>query len=366
MELKSWMALGFLVILLWSPTYKHSAVEERDGGGNDTQQNEWTKAHCGRGKNKQPSDDIMDCLNKDKKSLIVDAGFTGTLKKCCGNASKTNTAILQRTCSVSFNTSVANFQKNCKDVDFWMQKVNQSHFLYMAKKYVKQKNELSVCVMVGWNCSKTLDSLRTNTTGYNEKWSSVESNKTNCRVSCFRTSEHCSTSAYDEEVCKNIFLDSRNQDKFIINVTAPGSFCFNCNEPIKDPAEELPPPAIFDTGNGVHIDGEKASKVMKDIASLVSMMNESSASVTMGSVTGVIVKPKERIDIEEVSFGYSSNSGIKIVGDRKSLGGFSRSISVTKEAFEKAYNLSNGSAFAGVFRFPNMSKVCLRLQSSFH
>lgn len=27
-----------------------------------------------------------------------------------GNASKTNTAILQRTCSVSFNTSVANFQ----------------------------------------------------------------------------------------------------------------------------------------------------------------------------------------------------------------------------------------------------------------
>ncbi|XP_014061655.2 adhesion G-protein coupled receptor G2 [Salmo salar] len=356
MELKSWVALGFLVILLWSPTYKHSAVEERDGGGNDTQQNEWTKAHCGRGKNKQPSDDIMDCLNKDKKSLIVDAGFTGTLKKCCGNASKTNTAILQRTCSVSFNTSVANFQKNCKDVDFWMQKVNQSHFLYMAKKYVKQKNELSVCVMVGWNCSKTLDSLRTNTTGYNEKWSSVESNKTNCRVSCFRTSEHCSTSAYDEEVCKNIFLDSRNQDKFIINVTAPGSFCFNCNEPIKDPAEELPPPAIFDTGNGVHIDGEKASKVMKDIASLVSMMNESSASVTMGSVTGVIVKPKERIDIEEVSFGYSSNSGIKIVGDRKSLGGFSRSISVTKEAFEKAYNLSNGSAFAGVFRFPNMSK----------
>lgn len=55
--------------------------------------------------------------------------------------------------------------ENCKDVDFWMQKVNQSHFLYMAKKYVKQINELSVCVMVGWNCSETLDSLRTNTTG---------------------------------------------------------------------------------------------------------------------------------------------------------------------------------------------------------
>ncbi|CAB1339794.1 unnamed protein product [Coregonus sp. 'balchen'] len=43
-------------------------------------------------------------------------------------------------------------------------------------------------------------------------------------------------------------------------------------------------------------------------------MNESSASVFMGSVTGVI------------------------------------------EAFEKAFKLTNGSAFAGVFRFPNMSK----------
>ncbi|XP_052380301.1 adhesion G-protein coupled receptor G2 isoform X1 [Oncorhynchus keta] len=101
-------------------------------------------------------------------------------------------------------------------------------------------------------------------------------------------------------------------------------------------------------------------KAMKDIASLVNMMNESSASVSMGSVTGVVVKPKEETDIEEVSFGYSSNSGIKIVENRESLGGFSRSVSVTKEAFEKAYNLSNGSAFAGVFRFPNMSKVCLR------
>ncbi|CDQ88469.1 unnamed protein product [Oncorhynchus mykiss] len=154
----------------------------------------------------------------------------------------------------------------------------------------------------------------------------------------------------------HIFLDSKNQDKFLINVTAPGSLCVNCNEPFKDPVGKLPPPAIFDTGSGVHIDGEKASKAMKDIASLVNMMNESSASVSMGSVTGVVVKPKEKTDIEEVSFGYSSNSNIKIVEDRKSLDGFSRSVSITKEAFEKAYNLSNGSAFAGVFRFPNMSK----------
>uniref|UniRef100_A0A8C7J4I9 Adhesion G-protein coupled receptor G2 n=1 Tax=Oncorhynchus kisutch TaxID=8019 RepID=A0A8C7J4I9_ONCKI len=310
MELKSWVALGSLVILLWNST-------------------------CA-GNNEQSCD--MNCLNKDKNILIVDAGFTGTLKQCCGNASKTD--IFQMTCSVSFNTNGISFQEDCKNVDFFVREVNTSHLLYTSKKFVnKQTNGLFVCVMVGQNCRETLDSLRANITAI-------------CSVSCFSTYEHCRTYVYDEEVCQN----SKNQDKFLINITAPGSLCVNCNEPFKDPVGKLPPPAMFDTGSGVHIDGEKASKAMKDIASLVNMMNESSASVSMGSVTGVVVKPKEKTDIKEVSFGYSSNSGIKIVEDRESLGGFSRSVSVTKEAFEKAYNLNNGSAFAGVFRFPNMSK----------
>ncbi|XP_064847776.1 adhesion G-protein coupled receptor G6-like isoform X2 [Oncorhynchus masou masou] len=322
MELKSLVALGFLVILLGSPT-------------------------CA-GNNKQPSCDIMDCLNKDTNILIADAGFTGTLKQCCGNGSKPIADIFQTVCSVSFNTRRGIRFQNCKDVDFCLREVNTSHHLYMPKKYVNTQ----VCVMVGQNCKDTLDSLRANITAYNKKWPSIESKTTGCSVSCFSISEHCRASAYDEEVCKN----SKIKEKFIINVTAPGSLCVNCFEPFKDPVEKLPPPAIFDTGSGVHIDGEKASKAMKDIASLVNMMNESSASVSMGSVTGVVVKPKEKTDIEEVSFGYSYNSGIKIVEDQKSLVGFSRSVSVTKEAFEKAYNLSNGSAFAGVFRFPNMSK----------
>ncbi|XP_029532131.2 adhesion G-protein coupled receptor G2-like [Oncorhynchus nerka] len=324
MELKSWVALGSLVILLWNPT---CAGEQTSGD--------------------------KDCLNKDKNILIVDAGFTGTLKQCCGNAAKTTADTFQMTCSVSFNTRGISFQEDCKNVDFYVREVNKSHLLYTSRKYVnKQTNGLFVCVMVGRKCSATLDLLRANITAYTKKLPSIESNTAICSVSCLSTYEHCRTSAYDEEFCKK----SKNQDQFLINVTAPGSPCVNCNKPFKDPVGQLPPPAIFDTGSGVHIDGEKASKAMKDIASLVNMMNESSASVSMGSVTGVVVKPKEETDIEEVSFGYSSNSGIKIVEDRESLGGFSRSVSVTKEAFEKAYNLSNGSAFAGVFRFPNMSK----------
>nr|XP_046155008.1 adhesion G-protein coupled receptor G2 [Oncorhynchus gorbuscha]XP_046155009.1 adhesion G-protein coupled receptor G2 [Oncorhynchus gorbuscha] len=326
MELKScWVALGSLLILLWNPT-------------------------CA-GEPKTSCD--MNRLNKDKNILIVDAGFTGTLKQCCGNAAKTTTDIFQMTCSVSINTPGISFQEDCKNMDLCVREVNNSHLLYTSKKYAnKQTNGLFVCVMVGRNCSMTMDLLRANITAYTKKWPSNESKTTTCSVSCFSTYEHCRTSAYNEEVCKN----SKNQDQFLINVTAPGSLCVNCNKPFKDPVGQLPPPAIFDTGSGVHIDGEKASKAMKDIASLVNMMNESSASVSMGSVTGVVVKPKEETDIEEVSFGYSSNSGIKIVENRESLGGFSRSVSVTKEAFEKAYNLSNGSAFAGVFRFPNMSK----------
>lgn len=49
-----------------------------------------------------------------------------------------------------------------KDVEFSVREVNKSHLLYTSKKYV---NGLFVCVMVGRNCSETLDSLRANITG---------------------------------------------------------------------------------------------------------------------------------------------------------------------------------------------------------
>ncbi|XP_045065993.1 adhesion G-protein coupled receptor G2-like isoform X1 [Coregonus clupeaformis] len=335
MEPKSWATLAFLAILLWRPICPRE------------EQNKEKKKH-----HQQQTRDIQSFLTANKTILVVEGGFTGTMKPCCGNGSKTTTTVNQ---TMSFNTTSTTLQHECKDWGFWMRKVNNSNLLYTSKTYVNNGMGLFLCVMVGRNCSKTLDYVRKNITACRGTCPLIENKTTNCSVSCFNTTTLCNGTAYKQESCKDLFSGAINQDKFIIDATAPKTLCFNCNEPFQDPVEQLYPTATFTTEKGVDIDGEKASKAMNDISSLVKDMNESSASVFMGSVTGVIVKPKEK-DIEEVSFGYSSSSSIKIVEDRGKLGAFSRSVSVTKEAFEKAFKLTNGSAFAGVFRFPNMSK----------
>lgn len=53
------------------------------------------------------------------------------------------------------------------------------------------------------------------------------------------------------------------------------------------------------------------SQAMKDMSLLVSEMNETSASVSMGEVKGILVKQEDPVYFEQFSFGYT-NSNINV------------------------------------------------------
>ncbi|XP_044232914.1 adhesion G-protein coupled receptor G2-like [Thunnus albacares] len=97
---------------------------------------------------------------------------------------------------------------------------------------------------------------------------------------------------------------------------------------------------------------------MRDIASIVASFSESSAELNAGGgLMGAIVKKTELEDVDEVSFAYlSPNDSINIIDSRDFLPSFSRSVTVSKEAFEKAIDSNVSEAFAAVLRFTNMAQ----------
>ncbi|XP_071368713.1 adhesion G-protein coupled receptor G1-like isoform X2 [Centroberyx affinis] len=182
-----------------------------------------------------------------------------------------------------------------------------------------------------------------------------------CRITRLETKAVCSKSTYNEKFCsRDSLFNSKNNDKYIINATESNQNCYNCDNPVKVPEAELEVDAGFQIEDGEDIDPVKAVEVMNCMTSLSSQMNGSSASLSVGGgVTGVLVKQTETesVDLEEVSFGYaSSNTSVNIIENRDQLHGFSTSVTVSKEAFEKAYNASNGTAFVALLRFNNMAK----------
>ncbi|XP_033847320.2 adhesion G-protein coupled receptor G2 [Periophthalmus magnuspinnatus] len=80
--------------------------------------------------------------------------------------------------------------------------------------------------------------------------------------------------------------------------------------------------------------------------------------MTMGkSITGVLVKQTDPKELDEVSLGYTKvNENFSILEDSSALSRFSRSVTVSKEAFMMAMSMNISEPFAAIFRFLNMSK----------
>ncbi|XP_062266736.1 uncharacterized protein LOC133973102 [Platichthys flesus] len=94
---------------------------------------------------------------------------------------------------------------------------------------------------------------------------------------------------------------------------------------------------------------------MKVTTNIASTMNESSAVLSGGEgVQGVIKKITET---EEVSFGYNSpNDHLSIISDSSVLQSFTRSVSVSKEAMDKARSSNLSDPFVAIIRFTNMAQ----------
>ncbi|KAI3364138.1 hypothetical protein L3Q82_010953, partial [Scortum barcoo] len=157
--------------------------------------------------------------------------------------------------------------------------------------------------------------------------------------------------------------DHNVSDKSIINMTMTNGLCLNCDNPVKPIGEKLPKDYLNKklgeiTPTGGEIKAPEAAAVMNRMATLATAINGSSASLDLGEgVTGAIVKETEPLTVEEISLAYRSPSDeMNIIESRDKLASYSRSVTVTKEAFEQAVKLNVSVPFAAVLRFTNMTK----------
>ncbi|CAJ1078345.1 adhesion G-protein coupled receptor G5-like [Xyrichtys novacula] len=109
---------------------------------------------------------------------------------------------------------------------------------------------------------------------------------------------------------------------------------------------------------GEDLDPCQAHIVMGKMGNVATFINTSSAVLDLGEgVSGILVKEKDPANPHEVSFGYvSPNDSINVIENKATLAQYSRSITVTKEAFEKAISLNVSVPFAAIVKFMNMAK----------
>ncbi|KTF77232.1 hypothetical protein cypCar_00026317 [Cyprinus carpio] len=144
-----------------------------------------------------------------------------------------------------------------------------------------------------------------------------------------------------------------------IEVNNTNPTCFKCGSPFQVVKEVSLPKGMSDkfNPNKTETDAGAAAEAMKNLSSILSMMeNLTTASISMGSVKGILKKIPTESEIKTSYFIYSSETGIRVLDDVTQLEKFPSAFSIPEEAAKKALKQNPGKAFLGVFRFPNMSK----------
>lgn len=172
-----------------------------------------------------------------------------------------------------------------------------------------------------------------------------------CNMTCLNPRKTCENAQYDLN-CKGDNLGNINN--IVISDNIPT--CYKCGSPLPNMPKINTSTVYFNT-NKTEIDASAAAKVMGNLSSVVSLMgNQTVASISMGNVQGVLKKIQTESEITTSYFIYSSESGISVIEDLDELENFPNAFSIPAEAAKEALNQSAGSAFMGIFRFPNMSK----------
>ncbi|XP_035535177.1 adhesion G-protein coupled receptor G2-like isoform X2 [Morone saxatilis] len=294
---------------------------------------------------------VRNCL-LNKKGFVVPDNFNGIIST-----------------HLHLNNCIIFLQKDPKDQGKWsqelpqMQTKNGTYLLFISKWHTKKNIQLYV--MSGKQCNDTLSRLSDSTNNHCNQSDSMStfSQNDHCQVRCFHTNTICNESTY-AEACSDFSFGSKNNDKYIVNLTATGNVCINCNNPVKKPEKTLEPDDLknlnitFEIEEGEEVSPAQAAKVMSSMSNLVAALNVSSAELNLGEgVTGILVRETQPEDVDEVSFAYlNPNESINILDSRDGVKAFSRSVTVTKEAFTKSARSNISVAFASVVRFINMAK----------
>ncbi|XP_045917370.1 adhesion G-protein coupled receptor G2-like [Micropterus dolomieu] len=153
-------------------------------------------------------------------------------------------------------------------------------------------------------------------------------------------------------------------DEYFIKLTAPEENCLNCVKPVRGPDVRLDTEKLKDLNitvtieAGKPVDATQAAKMMDNMANLAATINVSSAELNVGEgVTGILKRETDPTSIDNVFFAYKSpNDSISIIDNTDTMATFSRSVTVPKEAFEKAFSSNVSVAFAVLMRFTNLAK----------
>ncbi|XP_033991457.1 LOW QUALITY PROTEIN: adhesion G-protein coupled receptor G1-like [Trematomus bernacchii] len=223
-----------------------------------------------------------------------------------------------------------------------------SHLLLISKWHTNRN--FGLYVLTGSHCNTTL----TNMTDPNRNCTYNYSGEGPCQVRCLKTKKICKDTRYNKEVCSK--LDPDIKDKYIINLTNTTENCVKCDNPEKKPGTHVKMNVTVNEEGG-KVDAAQAAEIMNNMADFINSFEGNSAAVSVAEgISGVLVKIPDPVDIEEISFAYNSpNESMNIVENSDYLGKFSRSVSVSKEAFEKAVSLNITVPFAALFRFNNLA-----------
>ncbi|XP_047244406.1 adhesion G-protein coupled receptor G2-like isoform X2 [Girardinichthys multiradiatus] len=270
--------------------------------------------------NSQQNTKLSECFNSGGRCYVVADNFYGIISASMNFTAKLEVA----------NSCIIFLQKNeTRQKPLWKRWPQVKNlFLYISKDLTKK--DMFIIALNGQNCLNSTESC-------------VHGNistKTVCEAG----------TKYNESSCK----DKDYNDKYIINIKS--NACVNCDNPVKKPDETIKINKTFDD-NG-EVDASKAAELMSGIEKLISQMNGTSAELSIGKgIEGVLVRKPDPAELNEVSFAYMDpNDKLKIVEDPETLKTFSRSVSISKEAFEKAVSLNISVPFAAVLRFMNMSQ----------
>ncbi|XP_069017712.1 adhesion G-protein coupled receptor G5-like isoform X1 [Embiotoca jacksoni] len=293
---------------------------------------------------------IRDCFI-DQKPVIVADNFNGFIsatkhwkKMATGGTAPEDSCIV----FLRKNTISQMFLQNHQDEsEYWPQieKLSGSYLLYISKWHTMKP--VSLYVLFGKQCNNTM--LDVTECTFND------TGKDPCHILCVHTKTVCTEATYDESHCENA---SRVKDRYIINITKTDSNCANCNNPVKQPESVVHLNNTLQTGEEEQVDAAKAVELVNGMSDFAANMNGSSValSVTEG-VTGILVRETEPEDVGIVSFAYTSpNESLNIIDNKDALAGFSRSVTIPKEAFKQAISHNITIPFAALFRFTNLAQ----------
>ncbi|XP_034555674.1 adhesion G-protein coupled receptor G5-like [Notolabrus celidotus] len=285
-------------------------------------------------------------LQKGNKYFVVVDNFNGVIKN-------------ENHLKHGENGCIIFLQKNTTGQRKWknlwpeMKTRDGAFLLYVEKRHIKR--EVRLTVLQGEHCTQKLSDLKGSTCVF------CQSTTGSCQIRCLELKDICDQAPFDENLCKE--TDPQVTDRYIINITGTKKNCFNCNNPIKNPEDELDPDELHHLGfkfesAGEDLDTAAAVNVMEKMGDLATFINTSSAVLNFGEgVTGILLRKTEPEDLEEVSFAYAPlNDNISIIENRDSLAQFPRSVVVTKQAFEQAITSNISVPFAAMVRIYDLAK----------